>query len=80
MKYSRFHFDTIVKKYYKNENKKYGIEVIKRETKNNQVYEEKKQINSVTADEKIANKILDIFKKLQVTPITMEYVIEEFLK
>lgn len=65
----------------KNENDiKYGIEVIKTSYNHNEVKTENVQIKEFTRDEIIVNKILDVLKNNQVTPVCAEYVVEDLLK
>ena len=73
--------------YYKTEDNsmyknsiKYGIEVIKTSYKKERTKIENSIVAAFTKDEKIVNKILDILKKNEVTPITAEYVVEDLLK
>ena len=66
----------------KNDNKeiKYGIEVIKTSYKKEQTQVENSKIAEITKDEKLINRILDILKRNQVTPVCAEYVVEDLLK
>ena len=59
---------------------KYGIEVIKTSYMNEIIKTENSKISEFTEDESIVNKILDILKKNEVTPICAEYVVEDLLK
>ena len=63
-----------------NEEIKYGIEVIKTSYKKEQTQIENSKIAEITKDEKLINRILDILKRNQVTPVCAEYVVEDLLK
>lgn len=64
----------------KSEELKYGIEVIKTSYINENVKVENSKIIEVTKDEQIINKILNVLKRNEVTPICAEYVVEDLLK
>ena len=67
--------------YYKlkdENNKKYGIEIIKKEYKTENINIENQTINSLTKSEKKIEKILKIFERNEVTPICAEEIIEDF--
>ena len=65
----------------KNENEvKYGIEVIKTSYINEKTKVENIEIKEFTKDETIVNKILDILKRNEVTPISAKYIVEDLLK
>ena len=59
---------------------KYGIEIIKTSYIKNITEVEDSKIDEVTEDECLINKILDILKRNEVTPIAAEYVVEDLLK
>ena len=59
---------------------KYGIEVIKTSYINEKVNIEKRTIPEILKDEVKINRILDKLKENKVTPISVEYVIEDLLK
>ncbi len=59
---------------------KYGIEVVKTSYIQDEVKIENKEMLGLTRDENIVNKILDILKRNEVTPISAGYVIEDLLK
>ena len=59
---------------------KYGIEVIKTSYTNKKTLIENKAITELSKDETLINKILDILKRNEVTPICAEYVVEDLLK
>ena len=59
---------------------KYGIEVIKTSYIDEQVKIEKRIIPEILRDEIRINNILDKLKQNKVTPVSAEYVIEDFLK
>ena len=59
---------------------KYGVEVIKTEYLDNNINVENIKVNDITDEEKEINNILRLLKEHQVTPITVENVIEDLLK
>ena len=59
---------------------KYGIEVIKTEYLENKVNIETTEVKAITEEEKEIKDILKLLKEYQVTPITVEDVIEDFMK
>lgn len=64
-----------------NENEiKYGIEVVKTSYTHEEVQIENIEISEFTKDEKVVNKILDILKRNEVTPVCAKYVVEDLLK
>ncbi len=56
----------------------YGVEIVKKQIRNNCVNIETKEIIKLTKNEKIADELLDLLKNYQVTPITLEDVIQDF--
>ena len=67
--------------YYKlkdEDNKKYGIEIIKREYKPKHIDIEKQEIKSLSKDECKIERMLELFKKNEVTPISVGEIIEDF--
>ena len=65
----------------KNENDiKYGIEVIKTSYIDEKVDIEKRTIPDIIKDEIKIERILDILKQNKVTPVSAEYIVEDFLK
>ena len=67
--------------YYKlkdENNKKYGIEIIKTEYKEESIEEEKQIINSLSRNERKIDKILKLFEENEVTPISAGEIIEDF--
>ena len=59
---------------------KYGIEVIKTSYKKEKTKIENSIIAAFTKDESIVNKILDVLKRNEVTPVVAKYVVEDLLK
>lgn len=59
---------------------KYGIHIVKTEYIPNNLKVETKSIKYVTNDELEESKILNIFKKSQVTPINSEEVISDLFR
>lgn len=67
--------------YYKlkdENNKKYGIEIIKREYKPKNIEIETREIKSLSKDECKIERMLELFKKNEVTPICAYEIIEDF--
>lgn len=67
---------------WENENNlsKYGIEVIKTEYLDNKLNVETAEVKDITDEEKEINGILGLLKEYQVTPITVENIIEDMKK
>ena len=61
----------------KNENFKYGIEVVKKEYMDNEIKQENSVVEMLTSSEEKVEKILEKLKNNAVTPITLEYVIAD---
>ena len=59
---------------------KYGIEVIKTSYIDENINIEKRTIPEIIRDEIKINRILDKLKENKVTPVSVEYVIEDLLK
>ena len=57
----------------------YGIEVVKTEYKKDDIRIENKEVERVTKEENVINKILEILKKNQVTPVTAKYIVEDMI-
>lgn len=67
--------------YYKlkdEDNKKYGIEIIKKEYKPRNIEIEKQEIKSLSKDECEIERMLELFERNEVTPISAEEIIEDF--
>ena len=67
--------------YYKlkdENNKKYGIEIIKREYKPKHIDIERQELRSLSKDECKIDRMLELFKKNEVTPISAPEIIEDF--
>ena len=67
--------------YYKlkdEDTKKYGIEIIKREYKPKNIDIEKQEIKSLSKNECEIERMLELFKKNEVTPICAGEIIEDF--
>lgn len=79
-------FYPIKLEYYKTEQiyekniEMYGVEVIKTEYIKDDIKIEKANIEGISNDEDKTNKILDILKKHQVTPVSVKEVIEDLTK
>ena len=67
--------------YYKlkdEDNKKYGIEIIKKEYQHKNINIEKKVLKSLSKDECKVDRMLELFEKNEVTPISAGEIIEDF--
>ena len=64
----------------KNEDAKYGIKVVKTEYKENKTSVEHKKIQHISSDENKIDKILNLFKQNEVTPVIVEDVLSDFSK
>ena len=58
---------------------KFGIEVVKTEYSEGNVNVETKEITNIAGDEQKQEEILSILRNNQVTPITLEEVLEEIM-
>ena len=63
--------------FIRNENAKFGIIVIKTEYFNDDVRVENKEIKYLTNDEQKIEKILNIFKENEVTPVGVDDVLAD---
>ena len=75
-------YNPIKLEYYKIENEEntkdaYGIEVVKNEYINDDILVERKTLDKITDNEDVANNILDLFKRNQVTPISADEIVED---
>lgn len=59
--------------------KKYGIQITKTEYKDELQIIETNTINEITDDEEKIEKLLEIFKENEVTPVIAEDIIEDYL-
>ena len=65
--------------YYKTQDEnKFGIEIIKKEYKEQKIEIEKQELKSLSKDECKINRMLELFKKNEVTPISAPEIIEDF--
>ena len=65
--------------YYKiKEENKFGIEIIKKEYKSPQIKIEKQELKSLSKDECKIDRMLELFKENEVTPISAGEIIEDF--
>ena len=71
--YKKINEDELVK----SNNAKYGIYIVKTEYIPNNIKTEDKEIKYLTNDEQKVEKILDIFKRNEVTPVIMEDIIND---
>ena len=70
----------LLKDEFKENNRKYGIEVVKTEYLDGNVKIETAEVNNVTNDLNEANRILTLLRNNEVTPVGVEDVLEEILK
>ncbi|MBP3463000.1 MAG: DUF6514 family protein [Clostridia bacterium] len=63
----------------KKNNKIYGIEIIKKEYIGKKKTKEKRNIENLTSDENIINKVLYVLRKNTVTPIGLNDALQEVL-
>ena len=59
------------------EERKYGIEVVKKKDKDEKFNIESKVINNISSEEKVINRLLEILMINKVTPITVDDIISE---
>ena len=67
--------------YYKikdENNKQFGIEIIKKEYKTKHIDIEKQEIKALSKNECKIERMLELFKKNEVTPISAGEIIEDF--
>lgn len=57
--------------------REYGIKIIKTEYKEENINIEEKEVNNLTDDEMVINKVLEIFKNNEVTPIAAREILED---
>jgi len=73
--------ESISLEYYKTKDlQNYGIEVIKKVQKQNEIIIEKETVKNISNNEVITDKIISTLKKNKVTPIVLREVITELLK
>ena len=72
--YKKINGDEVIK-----QNKlKYGLEIVKTEYKDGEINIENKEINYVTNNEQYLDSILEIFKRNEVTPISVDDILKDF--
>ncbi len=59
------------------EERKYGIEVVKKKDKDEKFNIESKVINNISSEEKVINRLLEILMINKVTPITVDDIISD---
>lgn len=59
------------------EERKYGIEVVKKKDKNEKFNIESKIVNNISSEEKVINRLLEILMINKVTPITVDDIISD---
>ena len=62
------------------QNKKYGIEIQKREYKNNSLNVETNSVNYITKSKEKVIKIINTLKEHKVTPVGLNDVLDDLLK
>ncbi len=62
---------------YKKNEKQYGVGIIKTEIKNNELNEEKQEINHICKYKHEVEKLLDLLIRNKVTPVDLKYVLED---
>ncbi len=64
----------------KHTKEKYGIKIIKTEYKENNVKTEEKELQYLSNDEYRINKMLNLFRENEVTPVIAEDIADDLLK
>lgn len=64
----------------KNRNDIFGIEVVKTEYINQEIKVEKASVETFTNDEIMENAVLEVLKRNEVTPISLEDVLQDLAK
>ena len=64
----------------KSKNDIFGVEIVKTEYLDEKVKVEKATIDRLTNDENIENKILDMLKRNEVTPIGLDDIVQDLVK
>lgn len=73
--------ENISLEYYKTKDlQNYGIEVIKKVQKQNEIIIEKETVKNISNNEIMTDEIISTLKKNKVTPIVLREVITELLK
>ena len=57
--------------------KGYGIKIIKKEYKEEMIDIEEQEVNNLTDDENVINRVLELFKNNEVTPIAAREILED---
>lgn len=68
-----------IAKNIKKDERTYGIEIVKTEYINNKKLKESEDIYNVTNDESVIDRLLNVLKENQVTPISLNDVVDEIL-
>ena len=63
----------------KNVKNKYGIEIVKTEYKKENTNIESKEVDNITDDFNEINRVINILRNNEVTPIVLEEILEEVL-
>lgn len=64
----------------KSKNDIFGVEIVKTEYINEKVKVEKASVDRLTNDENIENRVLDMLKRNEVTPIGLDDVVQDLVK
>lgn len=64
----------------KSKNDIFGVEIVKTEYINEKVKVERASVDRLTNDESIENKVLDMLKRNEVTPIGLNDVVQDLVK
>lgn len=55
----------------------YGIEVVKKQYMEDEILVEKETLEKITENEDIANNVLELFKRNEVTPVSASEIIKD---
>lgn len=58
----------------------YGVEIVVIEYRKDRTYVEAKEVGEISLDEKEIEYLLQLFKDNVVTPVSVEYIIEDYMK
>ncbi len=64
----------------KSKNDIFGVEIVKTEYINEKIKVERAIVDRLTNDENIENKVLDMLKRNEVTPIGLDDVVQDLVK
>ncbi|MBR1802437.1 MAG: hypothetical protein IJ777_00445 [Clostridia bacterium] len=75
----RLKYYTTKNKHFKQNEKQYGVGIIKTEIGINEVNEEKQEFNHICEQKEEVENLLNILLKNKVTPIDLKYVLEDLI-